>query len=179
MHSSFSHLAKKWWIRPIDPLCGTLSRHHPNPNTFTKLRLPIPSQSTNRELSTMVSEIRRFVSNQALELKFFEEIPAPRVRSVDAVDAIVAWQSTDEGPVEMCYFFKDRGELFYIDDSSGRLLLRGVDVTTVVSSWMALLSHRRETFSESRINSSVCCRDYTLFQHLPTTNALYVISYHL
>jgi len=96
--------------------------------------LPIPSQATDKDLSTIVQEIRRVVTNQALELKFFEEIPAPRVRSVDAVDAVFAWQSTDQGPMEMCYFVKNRGELFYIDDSSDRLLLGGVDVTAVAAS---------------------------------------------
>lgn len=106
--------------------------HHVAPS----LSVPLALADSGRNLSVMTSRIKRVLTDQPLELKFFEEVPLDQLqgRSLPmgpaAVDAIFAWESPD-GRMELCSYTEDGGKLFY--SSSTRPILQDADVKAVAS----------------------------------------------
>lgn len=96
---------------------------------------PAPEGLINGNLSKLVSQIERIVSQQKLELKFFMETTAPQLRTA-RVDNIFAWSSGDGRQMELCYYTEaGGGQLFYHDPQPGSdgPLLSGVEVTSATS----------------------------------------------
>ncbi|KAI9558066.1 hypothetical protein GHT06_014819 [Daphnia sinensis] len=117
---------------------------------------PVIQQETRqRSLSSMVQKIKRVVSRQNVELKFFEEVAIPRSLP-PVVDDIFAWE-TAAGEIELCSYVEKEGALFY--SSSNSPLLTDVEVTGVATQRsaegfaVAALHRRRERKHDSFIFS--------------------------
>ncbi|KZS11248.1 putative Closca [Daphnia magna] len=89
----------------------------------------IQQEIRQRSLSSMVQNIKRVVSRQNVELRFFEEVAVPRSLP-PVVDDIFAWE-TAAGEIELCSYVEKEGALFYGYSSSP--LLKDVEVTGVAS----------------------------------------------
>jgi hypothetical protein len=87
----------------------------------------IPQETRQLSLSSLVQKIKRVVSRQSAELKFFEEMELPGTLP-PAADYVYAWETKD-GKVELCSYDEAQGELFY--GSSTSPLLKGVELSGV------------------------------------------------
>lgn len=87
----------------------------------------IPQEMRQRSLSSLVQKIKRVVSRQSAELRFFEEMTIPGTLPPTA-DYIYAWE-TKSGEIELCSYDEAQGELFY--GSSISPLLKGVELSGV------------------------------------------------
>jgi hypothetical protein len=75
----------------------------------------------------LVQKIKRVVSRQSVELRFFEEMTVPGAIPRSA-DYIYAWE-TRGGEIELCSYDEALGELFY--SSSTSPLMKGVELSGV------------------------------------------------
>lgn len=87
----------------------------------------IPPEMRQRSLSSLVQKIKRVVSRQSVELRFFEEMTVPGAIPRSA-DYIYAWE-TRGGEIELCSYDEALGELFY--SSSTSPLMEGVELSGV------------------------------------------------
>ncbi|XP_057379728.1 uncharacterized protein LOC130702079 [Daphnia carinata] len=89
----------------------------------------IQQEIRQRSLSSMVQNMKRVVSRQTVELRFFEEMAVPQSLP-PVVDDTFAWE-TAAGEIELCSYVEKEGTLFY--GSSSSPLLKDVEVTGVAS----------------------------------------------
>ncbi len=87
----------------------------------------IPPEIRQRSLSSLVQKIKRVVSRQSVELRFFEEMTVTGALPRSA-DYIYAWE-TRGGEIELCSYDEALGELFY--SSSTSPLMKGVELSGV------------------------------------------------
>jgi hypothetical protein len=87
----------------------------------------IPQEMRQSSLSTLIQKMKRVVSRQSVQLRFFEEITVP-VTLPRSADYVFAWE-TRGGEIELCSYDEAQGELFY--SSSASPLLKGVELRGV------------------------------------------------